>query len=92
MDNLGKIGRCLMDNWEGNQAAHLYSIWWLSTIGDCRSKNAAETYTRRGHSAPASRKYDEILYLLFCNFCICVHLEKAEVHQICPQKSSKFLV
>ena len=37
MDNLGKIGRSLMDNW-GKLGSHKYSILWLSTIGDPRTE------------------------------------------------------
>ena len=54
MDNLGKIGRSLMDNWE--EIRQLINILFCGyrrlEIGDCRSKNRAETYTRPGHRVP----------------------------------------
>jgi hypothetical protein len=47
MDNLGKIGRSLMDNW--GEIRQLISILFC---GYRRSENNAETYTRLGHSVP----------------------------------------
>ena len=59
MDNLGKNGRSLMDNWgEIRQLINILFCGYRSTIHYPR-KMQAETYTRPGHSAPASN------YLLF---------------------------
>jgi hypothetical protein len=52
MDNLGKIGRSLMDNW-GKLGSSL--IFYFVAIDDWRSENRAETHSRLGHSAPASK-------------------------------------
>ena len=52
MDNLGKIGSSLMDNW-GKLGSSL--IFYFVAIDDWRSENRAETHTRLGHSAPASK-------------------------------------
>jgi hypothetical protein len=51
MDNLRKIGRSLMDNW--GKIRQLINILFCSYQSE---KMWAETYTRLGHSAPASKK------------------------------------
>ena len=51
MDNLGKIGRSLMDNWGGKLGSSL--IFYFVAIDDWRLEiHEAETYTRLGHTVP----------------------------------------
>ena len=56
MDNLGKLAGALWIIWV--KIRQLINILFCGyrrlEIGDCRSKNAAETYTRLGTGAPAS--------------------------------------
>jgi hypothetical protein len=63
MDNLGKIGRSLMDNWGGKLGSSL--IFYFVAIDDWRLEiHEAETYTHLGHSAPASNK---VIRRIFCS-------------------------
>ena len=59
MDNLGKIGRSLMDNWgKIRQLINILFCGYQRRLEIADPLNGAETYTRLGHSAPASN-YDK---------------------------------
>ena len=65
MDNLGKIGRSLMDNWgEIRQLINILFCGYQRRLEIADPLNGAETYTRLGHRVPQR----EIRFVVFCNF------------------------
>jgi hypothetical protein len=68
MDNLGKIGRSLMDNWgKIRQLINILLCGYQRRLEIADPLNGAETYTRLGHSAPASNN----LHQNVCHASVC---------------------
>ena len=54
MDNLGKIGRSLMDNWgKIRQLINILFCGYQRRLEIADPLNGAETYTRLGHRCPS---------------------------------------